>query len=798
MDNKLENNDNRPVLDVNALRNLGIERIRQLSGSIWNDYNASDPGITIIEALCFSIMDLGYRMTFDIRDLLTEEGFKNPLYKSAFYEPYRVLSSAPLTIDDYRKLILENIQGVKNVWLRNVEKEVTVPKEISGGKVSVKGFYEVFVDLDEKEVFVDLDEKERKTKKEEKEKEIEILLHKNRNLCEDFVSINTVEQIPVGIEASIEVEPDVDYVKVIREITKNIAGYVSPELHLYSIEEMLEKGKSVSDIFTGPLPIKGYVDMDEIENMQDNRTLYASDVINIIMQVEGVSGVRELRFFVKNDDVKYVNIESHKISLKEECVGKEVFRFVENNAVADKNGSYNGLYNNIDFFLNDFRFSISLTTSEIRKETKKERRINYVFDKDTSKNRNFDQYFTFQDSLPNVYLVGRESISSSETDLRKAQRLQLKGYLLFFDQLLADFLMRLNSAKYVLSWEKSKNLEEWNKRQLTYLHRILTNEDVNDLKNVVDPSYEADFKEEVYDEERELKHKSRALNSLLARFGEDFVNFSIMQFISQSESDKSVKDKEYELICSKSSLLDKLPILGYRRAGAIDYHSELSLDDDFDGVGFDDGNYYPIERKLSIKFGLETYNPMKELHPKLTNKRLHPDDASEKETIVFNDNRKMDYHETFGLHVIEHNLLLPDNENDFLYLYKDERNRDYSEDPYSMMVTVVLPGWLDIVQNHQFRDVVENAIAEEFPAHIAVKICWIGPLQMYRLEKAYFQFLDEKADGIVKTKALHDLVDALSKMKNIYHKVQLSDNNKTNKTLLGYSTLESTEFKWSN
>ncbi len=111
-----ENNNNRPILDIATLRNAGLRRVGELCGNIWTDHNVSDPGITILESLCFSVLDLGYRMTFDIRDLLTEEGCITPEYKNAFHQPYQVLSSAPLTINDYRKLILENIDGIKNVW----------------------------------------------------------------------------------------------------------------------------------------------------------------------------------------------------------------------------------------------------------------------------------------------------------------------------------------------------------------------------------------------------------------------------------------------------------------------------------------------------------------------------------------------------------------------------------------------------------------------------------------------------------------------------------------------------------
>ena len=182
----MENNEGRPVLDVAALRDVGIKRISTLGGKIWTDYNASDPGITLLEILCFSIMDLGYRMTFDIRDLLTEEGQKNPQYEKAFHEPYQVLSAAPLTINDYRKLILENVKGVKNVWLKAKTKQMMLSEDVLGGQkcgIEVKGFYDVFVDLqDEKKVEV--------------LNEVEALLRKNRNLCEDFDTVQSVDHLP--------------------------------------------------------------------------------------------------------------------------------------------------------------------------------------------------------------------------------------------------------------------------------------------------------------------------------------------------------------------------------------------------------------------------------------------------------------------------------------------------------------------------------------------------------------------------------------------------------------------------
>ena len=54
------------ILDVNFLKQLGIESIQELSGKNWTDYNIHDPGITILEILCFAFTELGFRSGYDV------------------------------------------------------------------------------------------------------------------------------------------------------------------------------------------------------------------------------------------------------------------------------------------------------------------------------------------------------------------------------------------------------------------------------------------------------------------------------------------------------------------------------------------------------------------------------------------------------------------------------------------------------------------------------------------------------------------------------------------------------------
>lgn len=774
MDSKLENNEGRPILDAVALRSLGIKRISELSGKIWTDYNAADPGITLMEILCFSIMDIGYRMTFDIRDLLTEPGYKSPRYANVYHEPYRVLSSAPLTMDDYRKLILEHIIGVKNVWLKPDRRTLTIPQSIGNGcEISVKGYYDVYVDVEHEE------------EKESIQEQVDALLRKHRNLCEDFNPSMTVEHLPVAVEADVEVEAGFDYQAVLQQIIQELTQYVSPELKRHTFEEMLADGASVSDIFTGPYPHWGYVNVDEVEDMDDNRELYASDMINIMMHIPGVKGVRHFKFVAQDDG--NIEVEAHKVRLKEQACGKKVFRLaLPDNAL---------LHSSIDFLLEGFRFNVPYSRPKEDNAGKTEVRFDGRMGTDTGTNRNLDAYYTIQNEFPNMYLVGKENISDEETGLRKAQRLQMKGYLMFFDQLLSDFLKRVDSARYMLSWEKSKDIGEWKEKQCRYLHRILSDADIDDVDKVVKDEYGNYFQDSVFDAQKELKRKNKALDSLLARFNEDFVNFSIMQYISRTTGmdEHTAENQEYEMICSKSAMLEQYPVLGYRRAAAIDYTAPLSLNDHAATGSFDDGNYYAVERKLSIKFGIRNYSPEKVLHPKMTVENGIP---------TFEDNRAAELTEAFGLHVFEHSLLVPKdgtavNASNFLYQYSDDSRKEFVQDPYSMKVTVVMPGWLNIVQDHRFRNIVEQTIVEEFPAHIAVKICWINPLQMMELEESYRELmLSMRENSPAYGQALSRFAQELSVLHNIYHDAYMSGNE--NRSVIGYATLNSKIYQWNN
>jgi hypothetical protein len=172
-----------PAEDYYALRQQGITAIEELGSAAWTDYNAHDPGITTLEALCYALSEAGYRIGFDIADILTEKtgviGFRQALFTAR-----RILTNCALTTTDFRKILVDE-DGVRNAWLicKKCPCELTLYAECKENglffaplwrldppfenetnrqhehPVNLYGFYDVLLELDEDPELGDLNDR---------------------------------------------------------------------------------------------------------------------------------------------------------------------------------------------------------------------------------------------------------------------------------------------------------------------------------------------------------------------------------------------------------------------------------------------------------------------------------------------------------------------------------------------------------------------------------------------------------------------------------------------------------------
>ncbi len=405
--------------------------------------------------------------------------------------------------------------------------------------------------------------------------------------------------------------------------------------------------------------------------------------------------------------------------------------------------------------------------------------------------RNLLNYYSVQNDFPLFYYTGMDGIPKGETALRKAQRLQSKAYLLFFDQLLADYLMQLNNLKKNFSLKGGNALP-------VMLPFPLTQSMIRDLRMLLASKYPVDqnnsdaaFFQDTYaalieTPGQQKERRNRLLDHLLARFNELFVDYSVFKFQQNTTGDFFSAPPDDELIDDKIQFLTVYPIISGKRSHAFNYTKGVYATDNTSG----------LQLKIQKMMGLAgsqnktLVTPIVDIDYKTlmqniaTNITPQPADK-----LQIKDNRFDDFDNNFGIHILEHILLRPlykraDTPASLLSLCGDgSSNREAAcllPDNYSMQLTVVAPGWLSISNSMDFRAFTESLIRSEAPAHVGIKICWLDPALMFLFEKtteALFNAMAKiKQQGVAPVdqdfadfnNALNDVYTMMKLMKNMY------------------------------
>src|SRR5258708_24048188 len=204
--------------DFQFLRTEGLKYIENLANTLWTDYNTHDPGVTILEALCYAITELGYRSDFDMQDLLADKNGKADTDQT-FFSAKNIFRNNPLTVEDYGKILIDTI-GVHNAFMipkQNVvdlndadipktetlfypdcKKDTLVYHNTDHPAIDVRGLYKVLLDLDNTEEFGDL------------------------NIGNIYYSLRDSTMIGVNVEAVLPAWRDLEQVTI-----KNIFGNIT-------------------------------------------------------------------------------------------------------------------------------------------------------------------------------------------------------------------------------------------------------------------------------------------------------------------------------------------------------------------------------------------------------------------------------------------------------------------------------------------------------------------------------------------------------------------------------------------
>lgn len=693
--------------DYARLREEGLRHIERLSSDLWTDYNVHDPGITLLELLCYALTDLEYRTSWNVKDLLADTSAPSPSSGRQFHTPREILTSEPVTLIDFRKILID-IEGVRNAWLDPLEE--TLPElyvdrgkgewETEGKKgnrrLNLQGLYEVILELEKDEKTGDLndyfyemalysdpeegeeneklmarlpdwsewhneglraaemetpavrgidpaDEEgrftwraaieieaggrifERTAELEATDKDIPVgelkrrldeesvmerygrklraalgigwkafeRLQTSRSLCEDFESFRALDVEKIGVCADIEVESGAELEKVLAEIYYRIGRHLAPSVNFYSLEEMVEKGVPASEIFEGPALNHGFIISEELEQADINREIHVSDLLQIMMDVEGVRTVDNLML---NSSYRGESVSSNirwEHRVKEGRVPRLSIKRSDIELLKEKL-PYGRSRKKVERYLEDFR--------SLERRRKLSPDAEYDFAVPEGSDRRVADYTSVQADLPLNYGVGEAGIPGRGTEKRRAQSRQLRAYLTFYDQLLANYLAQLANLKNLYSFSDEPDR--------TYFFQALFEkpggtetawDDVRfdpeaspGIEQVVgDPVSFLERMDRVAEDDRTFEdRRNRFLDHLLARFGESFTDY-VMLMYSREEGPRTAR----ELIGDKTDFLRDYPQLSSERGAAFNYKGEV----------WDTENVSGFEKRVCRLLGIQTF-----------------------------------------------------------------------------------------------------------------------------------------------------------------------------------------------
>ena len=449
-----------------ALLREGMEHCRKLSSDLWTDYNQHDPGITILEQLCYAITDLSYRTDFPIQDILEPPPGVAPPEQPLFTGD-QILTCNPVTAADYRKLLFDRVTGLKNAWLVPMEKH----------PLGVRGLYEVLVETRE-EIRTDAEADSLR-------QQVEACLRSTRNLAEDVERVVILKPQPIRVEATVEIDPHSNPVTVLAQILFNIQNSLSPYPKARPVEE-LRQHQQPDEIWNGPRLNLGALDQDSLKPLK--RSVDVQEIVNIVLQVRGVKRVKALRASSPPDAAS-----DSTIQIKEGCVPRldppilEILKPQESYTI---NMEFAG---GVKWHVDHKAVWAKIRELEANMRNSKAYAIRSFealsyLRVPSGKYKEIEKYFSIQHQFPVVYGLSKygaadnlvEGLVPLPKKERQARIQQLKAYLLFFEQLLANYLAQLSQVGRLFSLDE--------KLDQTYFYQELAHQPPlpSDPRNILD------------------------------------------------------------------------------------------------------------------------------------------------------------------------------------------------------------------------------------------------------------------------------------------------------------------------
>jgi hypothetical protein len=688
---------------------------------------------------------------------------------------------------------------------------------------------------------------------------VSAVLQANRGLCEDFLSVTTVDPFRVGVCADVELAPDGDLEEVQAAVFHVIERYLAPRIRYRTLDEMLAAGLGVETVFNGPfhdtgfqwqgnpvLTKPGFVTDADLAAADLRQMVQVSDIVNLVMDIPGVIAIHGIS--LRAYDSLGLALDAPQRWTLPVPAGMQPLFYLEGSKL---------LFHRAGIPYRAQPTEFARTLDALRAADRREVYVpaGQVLPQPVGRWRNLTDFQPVQHDFPETYGIGAPGLPGTAPESRVAKARQFKAYLTVFDQVLGDYLAQLAGLRRIFSLDPALG-QTWFSLDLST--RIAGTREAFALEFLTDPAAYADPLARARLTESEddfLKRRNRVLDHLIARFAERFADYATLMF---RLSDNSART-EAELIADKIGFLRTYPVMSRQRGQGANMRPEDP------GLLWDSTNVSGLEMRAGRLLGIDDLT-RRDLHcaghmlaflsvldldgglrlvvlpaeagadPLFVSAEIFADAAAGQaaaeaayrvvrdrgglvvgvrqntqqfEVMLVGDNGfslthgpafdtqadaslaaraiiarhdallSEDLCNSEGFHLIEHILLRPRAKGDALMpvCLSQGASSCGDEDPYSFRASVVLPYWPERFRSMPFRTLVEQTLREEAPAHVQLRVCWVGQRQMADLDTAHRAWLTALRGGLSSELSARaaDLIAVLAELSTVYPAATLHD-----------------------
>lgn len=188
------------------LQRKTLDELQRLSGEVWTDYNPGDPGVTIADAVDYALTETDYKFSFPLEDYLAGENDVWTEEVFGLFPSKEVYPSAPVTADDYRRLVLVNFPMIEEVKV-----ETVTSLRIYDFKLRLSSFFTDNYTIRER---------------------VGKFLNRYRNLCEQIGEISIEQTEALFFHADFRIEPGQDATDILVQIYWTAMHYISGSVEI--------------------------------------------------------------------------------------------------------------------------------------------------------------------------------------------------------------------------------------------------------------------------------------------------------------------------------------------------------------------------------------------------------------------------------------------------------------------------------------------------------------------------------------------------------------------------------------